>query len=103
MNAHVTDASTSKIYAIELTSSSKRRKYTPEILPFKVHHNGSVNATHRYWQPTEDTVGPKRAYFRGRELRGRSLKLPEGYRGIKRNLVSLALVTDAHSSRPRHP
>ncbi|KAI9725224.1 MAG: hypothetical protein M1828_003405 [Chrysothrix sp. TS-e1954] len=90
----------SKVYGIERTSSAKRRKYTPEILPLKIHHNGPVNATDRHWRSSQNSDGTRTAYFRGRELCGRSIKLPEGYRGaILRKSARTTRDAPAHTQK----
>ncbi|KAL9585751.1 MAG: hypothetical protein Q9212_001333 [Teloschistes hypoglaucus] len=57
-------------------------KYTPNLLPCKIHHDGPVNASSRYWDPQNNKDGNPEVYFRGRKLEGRGVKLPEGYRGV---------------------
>lgn len=78
---------------------------TPHLLPCRIHHDGSVEPVQSFWDPRVDE-GEKRwpskqpylqgsniyqigikdgkntAYFRGRKLDGKSVKLPEGYRGV---------------------
>ncbi|KAK9793623.1 putative Ribonuclease H2 subunit C [Seiridium cardinale] len=51
------------------------------LLPCRVHHDGDIDAIEPYWNPTKSTDGPKTAYFRGRKLHGKTVKLPAGYRG----------------------
>ncbi|KAL1965015.1 hypothetical protein VTN77DRAFT_6215 [Rasamsonia byssochlamydoides] len=56
---------------------------TPNILPCRVHHDGPVEVSKRYWNPVKDDNGnAQTAYFRGRKLRGRRVALPEGYEGV---------------------
>ncbi|KAI4257618.1 MAG: hypothetical protein LQ352_001604 [Teloschistes flavicans] len=57
-------------------------KYIPNLLPCQIHHDGPVNASSRYWDPQENKDGESESYFRGRKLKGRAVKLPEGYRGV---------------------
>ncbi|KAI9798034.1 MAG: hypothetical protein M1835_005037 [Candelina submexicana] len=67
-----------------LTVKSKQRASItciPNVLPCRIDHNGPVNASERYWAPTKDCNGRETSYFRGRKLQGRSVKIPEGYRG----------------------
>lgn len=77
---------------------------TPNILPCRIHHDGPVEVSERYWNPVKDDNGKteiqftrsfllsltsisinagngQAAYFRGRKLRGRRVELPEGYEG----------------------
>lgn len=77
-------------------------KCSPNILPCRINYNGHSKVTKRFWSPSleKGTVPTKRtkarvinhhaetapdktrtAYFRGRRLRGRTVKLPEGYEG----------------------
>lgn len=66
--------------AIDLTSSN--RKLTPNILPCSIHHSGPIPTHKRYWGPSPpDNNGARTTYFRGRKLRGRTVKVPEGYQG----------------------
>jgi len=71
---------------------------TPNVLPCRINHNGPVDASKRYWnssmrgmllvllveQHTDmDRIdGKTTAYFRGRKLHGRELKVPKGYKGV---------------------
>lgn len=41
-----------------------------------------MNAAQRYWKPEKDGHGHSTAYFRGRKLRGRTIKIPDGYHGV---------------------
>lgn len=74
---------------------------TPQLLPCRVHHDGSVEPVEFFWEPRKNegscpahncsmhtktnslsADGTSTAYFRGRKLHGATLKLPEGYRGV---------------------
>ncbi|KAL8944328.1 MAG: hypothetical protein Q9216_000513 [Gyalolechia sp. 2 TL-2023] len=55
---------------------------TPHLLPCRIHHDGPVNASEHYWSPQTPQDGIPEAYFRGRRLKGREVKIPEGYRGV---------------------
>ncbi|KAK5117381.1 hypothetical protein LTR62_005999 [Meristemomyces frigidus] len=62
---------------------------TPNILPCHLHHNGPTGISKRYWNPqkspTTTTTRVREnsiAYFRGRKLCSRALKLPAGYQGV---------------------
>ncbi|KAL8783640.1 MAG: hypothetical protein Q9213_004500 [Squamulea squamosa] len=35
-----------------------------------------------YWAPQQDKDGNLEAYFRGRKLKGRQVRVPEGYKGV---------------------
>jgi len=57
-------------------------KYTPNILPCRINQSGPVKASKRYWNVEDDEKGRKVAYFRGRKLLGREVKINEDYRGV---------------------
>ncbi|PVH87422.1 ribonuclease H1 small subunit [Cadophora sp. DSE1049] len=63
-------------------SKSHRGKCTPNVLPCRIYHNGAVNTSKRYWNPTVQPDGKTTAYFRGRKLHGKVLKVPSRYRGV---------------------
>ncbi|KAF2428354.1 ribonuclease H1 small subunit [Tothia fuscella] len=62
-------------------SSKEAVKCIPNLLPCKLHHDGPVNGSERYWKSETEEDDTRLAYFRGRKLHGRSVKLPEGYKG----------------------
>ncbi|KAL2137223.1 hypothetical protein VTI74DRAFT_6434 [Chaetomium olivicolor] len=66
----------------ETTTSEEIPKATPHLLPCRVHHNGSVEPVQCFWEPKANDDGTSTAYFRGRKLQGKTVKLPEGYRGV---------------------
>ncbi len=41
-----------------------------------------MNASSRYWSPTLSKDGQPEAYFRGRKLKGREVKVPKAYNGV---------------------
>ncbi|KAL9136021.1 MAG: hypothetical protein Q9175_002759 [Cornicularia normoerica] len=55
---------------------------TPNILPCRIHHEGPIDASPRYWAPETAKDGKLEAYFRGRKLRGQEIDVPQGYRGV---------------------
>ncbi|KAF2645965.1 ribonuclease H1 small subunit [Massarina eburnea CBS 473.64] len=57
------------------------QKSTPNLLPMRINHNGPVNDTERYFQPTKDPEGTSHAYLRGRHLHGTTVSLPSNYTG----------------------
>lgn len=79
-------------------SKSHKGKCTPNVLPCRINHNGPVDASKRYWNPTKapgnkhtemlvsctdvHADGKTVAYFRGRKLHGKQMKVPKGYRGV---------------------
>ena len=63
-------------------SNSDTTKTTPNVLPCSIKHNGPIPTSPRYWAPKTEEDGTSTAYFRGRKLRGRTVKVPEGYEGV---------------------
>lgn len=59
------------------------KKVLPNILPCRIHHDGPVDISERYWSP-EVNAGEvcESVHFRGRRLKGRKVVLPEGYEGV---------------------
>ncbi|KAJ6113828.1 Ribonuclease H2 subunit C [Penicillium sp. IBT 18751x] len=56
---------------------------TPNILPCRIHHDGPIDSTDRFWTPSTDAKDKTQSsHFRGRKLRGRRVAIPEGYTGI---------------------
>jgi len=56
-------------------------KFTPNILPCRINASGPVSASKRYWNVENDEKGRKVAYFRGRKLLGREVRIHKDYRG----------------------
>ena len=91
---------------LAISSHNATQKLTPHLLPCTIHHNGPVTVAQRHWEPQETQspsststpengphitttdsfsggkTGTQMAYFRGRKLKGRDVKLPKGYRGM---------------------
>lgn len=67
---------------------------TPNLVPCRIDHNGPVNATDRYWKPRTENDGTQTAFFRGRKLKGRQLRLPDGYRGALLSTTDRSLPQD---------
>lgn len=69
----------------------KSRKSTANILPCRIHKTSPVSATERYWSVQEQGGGAnvnnmnKVAYFRGRKLLGKEIKIEDDYRGMSDN------------------
>lgn len=82
---------------------SSTAKVIPNLLPCRIHHDGPVGSADSYWMPSiadpgeEQLMLPqpvlkslltisadakKTAYFRGRQLHGKVVKVPDGYRGV---------------------
>lgn len=85
--------------AIEKKTKGYEGKWTPNVLPCRINHNGTVDASKRYWNPTQTpgkqtnsiqltftdlslADGKISAYFRGRKLYGKKVNVPEGYKGV---------------------
>ncbi|KAK5658220.1 hypothetical protein OQA88_2195 [Cercophora sp. LCS_1] len=73
---------TQPILSLTPANPEEIQKATPNLLPCKIHHNGSIEPVESFWEPTQAEDGSRAAYFRGRKLQGKALKLPEGYRGV---------------------
>ncbi|KAK3307629.1 ribonuclease H2 non-catalytic subunit-domain-containing protein [Chaetomium strumarium] len=71
-------------------------KAKPHLLPCRVHYNGSVEPTQSFWDPKTGEDGISTAYFRGRKLQGRTVKLPDGCRGV----VAATSAAEEPSRRP---
>jgi ribonuclease H2 subunit C len=67
---------------LAINSTKSDKKFTPNILPCAIKHNGPVSAAERYWNPSTEQDGTTTAFFRGRKLRGKKVVLPEGYEGV---------------------
>ena len=67
---------------LALRSQRASETCTPNLLPCQIRNEGPVNASRRYWAPQSDENGTLEAYFRGRKLKGRELKVPAGYTGV---------------------
>ncbi|KAK8192016.1 ribonuclease H2, subunit C [Phyllosticta capitalensis] len=70
------------------------QKTIPNLVPCRIDHNGPVNATERYWKPHPDNDGTQTTFFRGRKLKGKELKLPDGYRGALLSTTNRTLPKD---------
>ena len=70
---------------LAINPQSSKRKLTPNLLPCTIKHSGPIKISKRYWSPSSSTThndSTSTAYFRGRKLRGRTVKVPEGYQGL---------------------
>ncbi|KAF3014772.1 hypothetical protein E8E14_010736 [Neopestalotiopsis sp. 37M] len=63
------------------SATSQSKKAQVNLLPCRVHHDGSINSIETYWNPTENGDNLKTAYIRGRKLHGKTVQLPAGYYG----------------------
>lgn len=75
-------------------------KCVPNVLPCRVNHDGQADVSKRYWAPNKSegedlrmaalswkmlisfTDGKTVSYFRGRQLLGRPVDIPDGYKGL---------------------
>ncbi|KAH9883792.1 ribonuclease H2, subunit C [Xylariomycetidae sp. FL2044] len=62
---------------------STKTKARINLLPCRVHHDGDVSPIDTFWKPSrsQERNENSTAYLRGRELHGKTVKLPEGYYG----------------------
>ncbi|RAL58691.1 hypothetical protein DID88_002997 [Monilinia fructigena] len=66
--------------------SKSTKKYAPNLMPCRINHTAPIKFDKRYWGPrvTRNDRGKEElvAYFRGRRLIGRKVKVPVGWRGV---------------------
>ena len=74
--------------SISKPKKNSTRKLTPNILPCHIHHSGPIAITSTHWRPTaaittsaQSKKPVSTAYFRGRKLLGRRMRVPEHYTG----------------------
>ncbi|ROW05182.1 hypothetical protein VSDG_00277 [Cytospora chrysosperma] len=87
------------ILSVEQKQGSSQ-KVTPNLLPCRIHHDGLIGSADAYWTPSQEPDGKRIAYFRGRKLHGKALKVPEGYRGV---VVEKTDAPNPQASRPDEP
>ncbi|KAL5349256.1 hypothetical protein ACLOAV_005544 [Pseudogymnoascus australis] len=63
-------------------SHKHRGKCMPNALPCRINHNGRAEVSKRYWAPIKRNDGKTVSYFRGRQLHGRTVKIPSQYKGV---------------------
>ncbi|OBW64858.1 MAG: 40S ribosomal protein S8 [Aureobasidium pullulans] len=87
---------------LAIKKSEKSTSCVANVLPCRIQHNGPVNATTRHWTPESSSDGQTNtAYFRGRKLHGKTVNLPEGYRGAilqKTNTILPPTITPSTST-----
>ncbi|THW47581.1 ribonuclease H1 small subunit [Aureobasidium pullulans] len=87
---------------LAIKKSEKSTSCVANVLPCRIQHNGPVNATTRHWTPESSSDGQTNtAYFRGRKLNGKTVNLPEGYRGAilqKTNTILPPTITPSPST-----
>ena len=84
------------------TNSKNNRPLAPNVLPATIHHSGPIKVSKRYWSPASASAdGTRTSHFRGRRLKGRTVKLPAGYEGVL--LQKTGEVVRQEGSRPRVP
>ncbi|KAM5386743.1 hypothetical protein ACJZ2D_000036 [Fusarium nematophilum] len=67
---------------LSIKSDETKAKAVANLLPCRIHHNGPVDPVSTYWAPNTSDDGTKVAYFRGRKLYGKTVKLPDQCRGV---------------------
>ncbi|KAH9881813.1 hypothetical protein J1614_000984 [Plenodomus biglobosus] len=71
--------------SIRSPKSSQPQNVTPNLLPLRISHNGPINSTSRFFNPSTEPSNPSNStqhvHFRGRHLHGTPVALPEGYTG----------------------
>ena len=67
---------------LAISKSSSFDESSVNILPCRIDHNGPAKVTKRFWQPRTEADSTKTAHFRGRRLRGKTIKVPEKYQGL---------------------
>ncbi|KAI8667866.1 hypothetical protein NCS55_00809900 [Fusarium keratoplasticum] len=67
---------------LSIKSDDNKAKAVANLLPCRIHHDGPIPDVSTYWSPTTAEDGTKLAYFRGRKLHGKTVKLPEQCRGV---------------------
>ncbi|GJN70620.1 ribonuclease H2 non-catalytic subunit [Purpureocillium lilacinum] len=70
------------ILAIERDAASRSTKAVPNLLPCRIHHNGSVDPVASYWNPERAEGSASVAYFRGRKLKGTAVSVPNDFEGV---------------------
>ncbi|KAM3522239.1 hypothetical protein NHJ13051_005801 [Beauveria bassiana] len=81
---------------LSIENGSEPRKVTANLLPCRIHHDGSIDPVGAYWRPTDNKDNSKEAYFRGRRLKGKTLPLPQGYCGLVLERKTDELQKEAH-------
>jgi ribonuclease H2 subunit C len=80
---------------LAIQPSSQAKRTTPNILPCSIKHNGPIPIHPRYWSPKNESDNKtSTSYFRGRKLRGRRLRIPEGYKGVVLQKTGKTLATN---------
>ncbi|KAF7561734.1 hypothetical protein G7046_g2406 [Stylonectria norvegica] len=67
---------------LKIERNEKKTAAVANILPCRIDHNGPVDPISPYWIPIGAPDGSKTAYFRGRKLQGKTVRLPEQFRGV---------------------
>jgi len=67
---------------LALRTPNSRSSVDCNLLPCQIKHTGAADASQKHWEVTTEENGSKTAYFRGRKLVGKDVKLPEGYSGL---------------------
>ncbi|KAF1985036.1 hypothetical protein K402DRAFT_422334 [Aulographum hederae CBS 113979] len=83
---------------LAIKESDSAGKCTPNLLPCRISHSGPVNTEKRYWNPEAGKDNSQTSYFRGRKLRGKTLKIPEGYQGSVLDVTESVLLEHPSTS-----
>ncbi|EGU85199.1 hypothetical protein FOXB_04314 [Fusarium oxysporum f. sp. conglutinans Fo5176] len=67
---------------LSLAPDENKSKAVANLLPCRIHHDGPIDPASTFWTPTTTDDGTKLAYFRGRKLQGKVVKIPEQCRGV---------------------
>ncbi|KHJ36353.1 putative rna exonuclease 4 [Erysiphe necator] len=62
--------------------NTEKRNYTVNILPCRINYNGPISTSKRYWNPSDLPDGQKVAFFRGKKLCGKHLRMPRTYQKV---------------------
>ncbi|KAI3401391.1 hypothetical protein diail_11475 [Diaporthe ilicicola] len=71
-----------QMLSLDQRKGASCNKATPNVVPCRIQHDGPISSPDSYWQPSQEPDGKRVAYFRGRKLHGKALKVPEGYHGV---------------------
>lgn len=86
---------------LAIRKASTVDKSSINILPCRINHDGPTKVTKRYWGPRNENDGSKTAHFRGRRLRARVVKIPEGYEGLVLKSTDRILVEPVQPLEPQ--
>lgn len=93
---------------LAISKQEKTDACAVNILPCRINHDGPTKVAKRYWTTATDTDSTKTAHFRGRRLRGRTIKISSRYQGIvlkatNRTIIDPANLADDDEEEPEIP